>query len=86
MELSTFKIAEDIYYKKEALKEQLKSLNHGSWHLGVEITLKTGYADMGRDLTTTVKFEKDISVEICAAIKKIIDRHIDALDKEFKEL
>lgn len=86
MELSTFKIAEEINCKKEDLKEQLKSLNHGSWHLGVEIKLKTGYAEMGRDLTTTVKFEKDISVEICAAIKKIIDRHIDALDKEFKEL
>mgnify|MGYP003298733598 CR=1 FL=1 len=80
MELSTFKIAEEINCKKEDLKEQLKSLNHGSW------SLKTGYAEMGRDLTTTVEFKKDISVEICAAIKNIIDRHIDALDKEFKEL
>ena len=86
MELSTFKIAKEINCKKENLKEQLKSLNHGSWSLGVEIKLKTGYAEMGRDLTTTVKFEKDISVEICAAIKNIIDKHIDALDKEFKEL
>lgn len=86
MELSTFKIAEEINYKKEDLKKQLKSLNHGSWSLGVKIELKTGYAEMGRDLTTTVEFEKDISVEICAAIKNIINRHIDALDKEFKEL
>lgn len=72
--------------KKENLKEQKENLCFGSWSHGVEMKLKTGYADMGRDLTTTVKFEKDISVEICAAIKKIIDRHIDALEKEFKEL
>lgn len=86
MELSTFKIAEEINYKKEDLKNQLKSLSHGSWSLGVKITLKTGYADMGRDLTTTLEFKNNISVEICAAIKDIINRHIDALDKEFNEL
>lgn len=86
MELSTFKIAEEINCKKENLKKQLESLNNGSWSLGVKIGLKTGYADMGCDLTTTAEFEKDISVEICAAIKNIIARHIDALDKEFKEL
>lgn len=86
MELSTFKIAEEINCKKEDLKQQLKSLYHGSWSLGVKIVLKKGDVDMGRDLTTTLEFEKDISIEICAAIKNIIDRHIDALDKEFKEL
>ena len=85
MELSTFRIAEEIYCKKENLKEQLEHLNHVSWSLGVKIELKTGNAGMGCD-PTAVEFEKDISVEICAAIKNIIDRHIDALDKEFKEL
>ncbi len=86
MELSTFKIAEEINNKKEDLENQLKIFSHGSWNLGVKIELKTGYAEMGRGLTTTVEFKKDISVEICAAIKNIISRHIDALDKEFKEL
>ena len=86
MELSNFRIAEEIVRKKEVLQEQLKNLAQGSWGLGAEIKLKTGYADMGHDFTTTVKLEKDIALEALGAVKDIINRHIDALDKEFNEL
>lgn len=86
MELSNFRIAEEIVRKKEDLQEQLKNLNQGSWGLGAEIKLKTGYADMGHDFTTTVKLEKDIALKALSAVKDIIERHIDVLDKEFKKL
>ena len=86
MELSTFKIAEEINCKKENLKEQLESLNNGAWDVGVKIEVPTGTVGLGYPPITTLMFEKDISVEICTAIRNIIDRHIDALDKEFKEL
>lgn len=86
MEQSIFDKAQEIQDSKQELEEQLKKLKRGSWGLGIKIKLKTGYADMGRDLTVDVELEKDISVEICAAIQNIISRHIDALNVEFKKL
>lgn len=86
MELSNFRIAEEIVRKKEELQEQLKNLDKGSWGLGAEIKLKTGYSDMGHDFTTTVKLEKDIALEVLGAVKDIIERHIEMLNEEFNEL
>lgn len=86
MELSSFRIAEDINRKKEALLEQRKRLEQGSWSLGVKIELKTGYSDMGRAYTVTAEFDGDMTVEICKSVKDILNRRIEALEKEFKEL
>ncbi|MBQ7899346.1 MAG: hypothetical protein IJ307_05785 [Bacteroidales bacterium] len=86
MELSTFKIAEQINSKKDYLKEQLKHIDAGAWRLGCKLELKTGYAEMGRDLTTTAEFKEDVTEEICKAVKDVIIRRIEALEAEFKEL
>jgi len=41
---------------------------------------------MGRDYTTTAAFKEDITSEICQAVKDVVSRRIEALEKEFKEL
>lgn len=86
MEISQFKIAEEVYRKAEDLKEQLKKLDSGSWGLGIKIEVKTGYSDMGRDFTNTLELKGDIGVEACSAIKEVIFKKLEALDKEFKDL
>lgn len=86
MEISQFKIAEEVYRKKEDLKEQLNNLEAGAWGLGIKIEVKTGYSDMGRDFTRTIELKGDIGIEACSAIKEVILKSLEALDKEFKEL
>lgn len=86
MELSNFKIAEKIQLEISKLKEQLNHIDAGAWRLGVELTLKTGNSYMGSDLVTIAEFKEDISSEICQAVKDIVSRRIEALEKEFKEL
>lgn len=86
MELSNFKIAEKLQLEISELKEQLKYIDEGAWRLGVELVLKTGYSDMGRDYTTKAAFKENIASEICQAVKYVVSRRIEALEKEFKEL
>lgn len=86
MEISQFKIAEEVYRKKEDLKEQLENLDQGYGSLGIKIEVKTGYSDMGRDITRTIKLEGDIGGEAYRAIKGVIVKNLEALDKEFKDL
>lgn len=86
MELSNFKIAEKLQLEINELKEQLKHIDEGSWRLGVKLVLKTGYSDMGRDHTTTAAFNGNITREICQAVKDVVSRRIEALEKEFKEI
>ena len=86
MELSNFKIAEKLQLEISELKEQLEHIDEGAWSLGVELVLKTGYSDMGRDYTTKAAFKEDITIEICQAVKDVVSRRIEALEKEFKEL
>ena len=86
MELSNFKIAEKLQLEISELKEQLEHIDEGAWRLGVELVLKTGYSDMGRDYTTKAAFKEDITSEICQAVKEVVSRRIEALEKEFKEL
>lgn len=86
MELSNFKIAEKLQLEINELKEQLKHIDDGAWRLGVKLVLKTGYSDMGRDYTTTAEFKESITSEICQAVKYVVSRRIEALEKEFKEI
>lgn len=86
MELSNFKIAEKLQLEISELKKQLKNIDEGAWRLGVKLVLNTGYSDMGRDYTTTAAFGENITSEICQAVKDVVSRRIEALEKEFKEL
>ena len=86
MELSNFKIAEKLQLEISELKEQLKHIDDGAWRLGVKLVLKTGYSDMGHDYTTEAAFKEDVTSEICQAVKDIVSRRIEALEKEFKGL
>lgn len=86
MELSNFKIAEKLQLEISELKEQLKQIDEGAWRLGVKLVLKTGYSEMGHDYTTTAAFKEEITSEICQAVKDVVNRRIEALEKEFKEL
>lgn len=86
MELSNFKIAEKLQLEISELKEQLEHIDEGAWRLGVKLVLKTGYSDMGQDYTTTAAFNENITSEICQAVKDVVSRRIEALEKEFNEL
>lgn len=85
---------EKEYYEKarllnneiDNLKYLLKSTSNGSPSCGLEIIVKTGYSDMGRDLTCNMKTRDDLAIEIWRMVREHIQSKIDKLEKEFEEL
>lgn len=67
------------------LKKNLKDLSNGHWDK-VEITLKTGYSDMGRDIECSTTFDEEISYKIGEFVKGLIDKQISELEQEFEAL
>ena len=85
MDVEKFNSAIDLRGKIDCLNKNLSDLKRGLWD-EVKIELKTGYSDMGRDLTCKTTIEGQIGWEIEAAIKKIITEQIDKLEAQFNEL
>lgn len=85
MDVEKFNSAIDLRGKIDCLNNNLSDLKRGLWD-EVKIELKTGYSDMGHDLTCKTTIEGQIGWEIEAAIKKIITEQIDKLEAQFNEL
>ena len=85
MDTEKFNSAIDLRGKIDRLNNNLFDLKGGQWD-EIKIELKTGYSDMGRDLTCKTTIKGKIGWEIEAAIKKIITEHIDELEAQFNEL
>lgn len=75
------KLRGEIY----SLQQNLEDLKGGYWNK-VRIELKTGYSDMGMDITRSTVFDEEIGNELHDFIVDTIKKKINDLEKEFEEL
>lgn len=59
-----------------SLEDVLEEMKGCSPSLGIEIKVKTGYSDMGRDITRTIKMEGDMASDCFGAMKDVIVRSL----------
>lgn len=82
MDLSTFRIAEEIHSEMSELKKQLKDLENGNFRGGVDVGF-TG--SMGFKIIVQLT-GNEVSSEIGVAVRDIVRNRIETLEKEFREL
>lgn len=86
MDKEKYEIAKIIRSEIEDLQCELKSLDGSHWTDGVEIMVKTGYSDIGRDLTARASFNGIVGTAIGNAVKAVVECRIQQLEKQFNEL
>lgn len=86
MEKEKYEIAKIITSEIEDLKRELKSLDGSQWTSGVQLEVKTGYSDMGRDLTARATFNGIVGTAIGNAVRAIVENRISQLEKQFNDL
>lgn len=86
MDKEKFEIAKIIISEIEDLKSELKSLEGSCWTQGVKLEVKTGYSDMGRDLTARATFNGIVGTAVGNAVRSIVENRISQLEKQFNDL
>lgn len=76
------KLRNEISY----LNELLDSTEDGYPSCGLEIVVKTGYSDMGHDITRSMQTRDDLAMEIWHLVREHINGKINKLETEFEEL
>ena len=85
MKEEKYKRAVEIKGKICSLKENLKDLKGGFWDK-MRIELKTGYSDMGMDITRSTVFDEEIGYKVRDFINDTINNKIAELENEFENL
>ena len=85
MKEEKYKRAVEIKGKIYSLQKNLEDLK-GGYCDNVRIELKTGYSDMGMDITRSTVFDEEIGYKIRDFINDIISNKIAELEKEFENL
>jgi hypothetical protein len=85
MKEEKYKKAVEIKNKIYSLQKNLENLEGGNWDKP-RIELKTGYSDMGMDITRSTVFDEEIGYKIYDFIKDTINNKIAELEKEFESL
>lgn len=85
MNIEKYNVAVKIQDERDSLELAQKRMKNGLCD-EIKIELKTGYADMGRDITFNVKFKGDIAMDIYMAIDNILIKRIAQLEQQFNEL
>lgn len=85
MEEEKYKRAVEIKDKIYSLQKNLEDLKGGYWDK-TRIELKTGYSDMGRDITCSTVFDEEIGYKLYDFINETISNKIAELEKEFETL
>lgn len=86
MDREKYEIAKIITSEIEDLKRELKSLDGSQWTSGVQLEVKTGYSDMGRDLKARATFNGIVGTAIGNAVRAIVENRISQLEKQFNDL
>lgn len=76
------KLRNEISY----LNNLLDSTENGSPSHGLNIIVKTGYSDMGHDITCEMETRDDLAMEIWRIVREHIKEKINILETEFEEL
>ena len=85
MDKEKYEKAVKIRGKIYSLRPNLEDLKGGYWDK-IRIELKTGYSDMGRDITRSTVFDEEIGYKIRDFINETINNEIAKLEKEFETL
>lgn len=85
MKEEKYKKAVEIKEKIYSLQRNLEDLKGGYWDK-TKIELKTGYSDMGMDITRSTTFDEEIGYKIHDFINDTINNKIAELEKEFESL
>lgn len=85
MDLEKYERAVEIRGEIYSLQQNLEDLKGGYWDK-VRIELKTGYSDMGMDLTRSTTFHDEIGYQIRDFINDTIKKKINDLEEEFEAL
>ena len=85
MDLEKYKRASEIKSKIYSLQKNLEDLKGGYWDK-MRIELKTGYSDMGMDITRSTVFDEEIGYKVREFINDTINNKIAELEKEFENL
>lgn len=85
MKEEKYKRAVEIKDKIFSLQRNLEDLKGGFWDK-TYIELKTGYSDMGMDITRSTVFDEEIGYKIRDFINGTISNRIAELEKEFESL
>lgn len=85
MDLEKYERAVEIRGEIYSLQQNLEDLKGGYWDK-VRIELKTGYSDMGMDLTRSTTFHDEIGYQIRDFINDTIKKKINDLEEEFENL
>ena len=85
MKEEKYKKAVEIKDKIFSLQRNLEDLKGGHWDK-TQIELKTGYSDMGLDITRSTVFDEEIGYKIRDFINDTVNNKIAELEKEFENL
>lgn len=85
MDLEKYKRAVEIKDKIYSLQKNIEDLKGGYWDK-MRIELKTGYSDMGMDITRSTTFDEEIGYKVREFINDTINNKIAELEKEFESL
>lgn len=85
MDLEKYEKAVKIRGEIYSLQQNLENLKGGYWDK-VRIELKTGYSDMGMDITRSTVFDEEIGNELHNFIVDTIKKKINDLETEFEAL
>lgn len=86
MDREKYEIAKIITSEIEDLKRELKSLDGSQFTSGVQLEVKTGYSDIGRDLKARANFNGIVGTAIGNAVRTIVENRISQLEKKFNDL
>lgn len=68
------------------LEDLLKTMKGCSPSSGMSIEVKTGYSDMGHDITRTIDMKNDIALDCFCAIRKVIESRLEVVQKKFDSI
>ena len=69
-----------------ALEDLLKTMKGCSPSSGMSIEVKTGYSDMGHDITRTINMEDDIASDCFSEMRKVIESRLEIAQKKFDSI
>ena len=85
MDVEKYEKAVKIRGKIYSLQQNLEDLKGGYWDK-VRVELKTGYSDMGMDITRSTVFDEEIGNDLHKFIVDTIKKKINDLEEEFENL
>lgn len=72
-----------IHGELRSLEELIDKMKGCSPSSGMEVECKTGYSDMGRDITRTIKIDGDIALKCFSAMREVLEKSLIKAQKQF---